>query len=168
MHIPALHTKRECVLDLLIRVWDSPMCLGNMSGMHNLHVRAISWKPWQDSGRNYSSRFDCILSRVRIPLYHSNSTNGDFQHCPDIPSLRHRIYKKSRGWKIAVFSTIRLTGVYMKPQSSYIIDAMGTVSTLANAIIGTRMILNLREAGRDQGQTGLSSHATAISAIRFS
>ena len=51
-------------------------------------------------------------------------------------------------------------------QNSYLLDIMGSVFTLMSAVIGIRMILNLREVGRKQLE--ISNDGTEISTIRFS
>jgi len=51
-------------------------------------------------------------------------------------------------------------------KNSYLLDVMGSVFTLMSAIIGIRMILNLREAGRKQLE--ISNNGAEISTLRFS
>ena len=61
---------------------------------------------------------------------------------------------------------LNLIATYLMLQNSYLVEVMGSVFAVMSAIIGIRMILNLREAGWKQLE--ISNNGTEVSAIRFS
>jgi len=59
-----------------------------------------------------------------------------------------------------------LIAIHVLLQNSYLLDVMGSVFTLMSAVIGIRMILNLREVGRKQLE--IYNDGAEISTIQFS